>query len=294
MKKVLITLGSVIILILVAAVLIPIIFKDEIKEAVNEEVAKSINAEVYFEDFGVTLFSDFPNLTVSLEDFGVINRAPFEGEVLMGAQSFKIIVDLNSVIFSETPRIKGIRIVDLRTNIIIQEDGTANYDITYPSEETVAEEESEEPATQFSVAIDKWELVNAQIRYDDHSSQIFAEIRGLNHTGSGDFTQDIFDLATVTEIEEFDLSMEGDQYLSKKQVAIDMTLAMNLPQSKYTFRDNSIRLNDFVFGFDGYIAMPGEDIEMDITYAAQENSFKSLLSLVPGMFTKDFEDIKTA
>ncbi len=293
MKKVMIALGSVVVLILAAAFLVPILFKDQIKDAVDEELAKSINAEVYFEDFGITLFSDFPRLTVSLEDFGVINRAPFEGEVLMGAQSFKIIVDLNSLIFSETPRIKGIRIVDLKTNIIVHEDGTANYDITYPSEESVPSEQADETATQFSVGIDKWELVNAHIRYHDLASQLMTEIKGLNHSGSGDFTQDIFDLTTATEIEELDFALGGDQLLSKKQVAVTMTLEMNLPESKYSFKDNSIRLNDFQFGFDGFVAMPGEDIEMDLTFAAQENSFKSILSLVPGMFTESFEDIQT-
>jgi hypothetical protein len=40
--------------------------------------------------------------------------------------------------------------------------------------------------------------------------------------------------------------------------------------------------------------MPADDIEMDLAFAGKDNTFKSILSLVPGIYTESFEDLKTS
>ena len=92
LKKVLIGIGGLFVLVIVAAVAIPIIFKDDIKQAIEEEIEKNVNADVFFNAdlFDITLFRNFPNLTVSLGEFGVINRAPFEGQILLAVQKFEV------------------------------------------------------------------------------------------------------------------------------------------------------------------------------------------------------------
>src|SRR5690606_14394231 len=85
----------------------------------------------------------------------------------------------------------------------------------------------------------------------------------------------------------------GTEYVTDKRLEADVAMNLNLPESIYTFQENNIKVNDFAFGFDGFLAMPGEDIGMDITFGAKENTFKSLLSLVPGMYREDFDKVKT-
>ena len=122
MKKIFIAFAILISLILGAAFVIPIVFKDDIKAAIDEQIASSVNADVYFDpaQFGLTLFKNFPNITVSMGDFGVIGKDEFEGEVLMGVNSFQIVMDLNSVIFGDQPRIKGIKLDGLKLNVIVK------------------------------------------------------------------------------------------------------------------------------------------------------------------------------
>ena len=79
LKWTLIVFGGLIILLLLAALILPVVFKDDIKAAIEKEVAKSVNADVSFETFDLSLFTNFPNLTASMEDLGVINREPFAG-----------------------------------------------------------------------------------------------------------------------------------------------------------------------------------------------------------------------
>ena len=72
MRKFLIILVSLLVLVVIAAVAIPIFFKDDIKALIEEKLEENLDATVYFDadQFSLTLFSDFPNLTVQLGDFG--------------------------------------------------------------------------------------------------------------------------------------------------------------------------------------------------------------------------------
>ena len=45
--------------------------------------------------------------------------------------------------------------------------------------------------------------------------------------------------------------------------------------------------------FDGWFKMNEKDYGMDISFKSPDNTFKSLLSLVPGMYTESFNNIET-
>ena len=100
MKKVFIILGSFFALLLLAAVLLPIIFKDDIRAAIDKEIKASVNANVYYntDAFGVTLFKNFPNITASVGDFGIAGIDKFEGDTLLDVKKFEITLDIMSVI----------------------------------------------------------------------------------------------------------------------------------------------------------------------------------------------------
>ena len=91
-KRLLIGFGIAFVLIIVSAIVLPIIFKDDIKAAIDKEIAKSINADVVFDvnNFGLTVFRNFPNITVEINELGVFNRTPFEGVPLFVTNRFSL------------------------------------------------------------------------------------------------------------------------------------------------------------------------------------------------------------
>lgn len=295
MKKVLIVLFSVIAFILLALVSIPFLFKDKIKAAVDEAVAKSVNAKVYYnaDKLGLSIFSNFPHISVSMGEFGVINNAPFEGDTLAAINEFKVVVDIMSLISGDKMKIKSILLDQPNLLVQVTKDGKASWDIAKPSESTEVETPSAEPST-FSLAIEKWEIRNGNVIYDDQTMPLYTKITNLNHVGSGDLKSDIFDMATKTTAEELTVVFDTVTYFNKVKFDADMTLGMDMANSKYTFKDNKFAINAFAFGFDGSIAMPTDgSMIYDITFAAKETQFKNILSLVPGVFTKDFDKLKT-
>ncbi len=291
MKKFLMIFGGILLFLFLVAVFVPIIFKDKIKARIDAELAKNVNADINLDtkDFSVSIIRNFPNATASLKNFSVVGKDEFKGDTLIAAQSFRVVINVKSL-FGDKISIKGIDIQSPRILVKVLENGKANYDIMIGDEDEPVEET--EPS-EFSIGVDSWKIDNGYIVYDDRTMNLFTILDGLNHKGKGDFTQDIFDLSTHTLINELTVHYENLEYLTKKRIESDLVLHMNLPESRYTFKDNTVKVNEFAFGFDGYLAMPGDDYEVDITYAAKDNTFKSILSLVPGVYKEGFDNIKT-
>lgn len=292
MKKALLIIGGILLLVLAAAFIIPIVFKDDIKAKIDQQIAQSVNANVYFDadKFSLSLFRHFPNVTVSLRDFGVVGKAPFQGDTLMSASDFEIVVNLMSVITGDKIKVNGIYLDSPRVLAKVLKDGTANWDIAVKDSTEAAPADT--AASQFAVSIQKWEVKNGYVVYDDATLPMYVKIEGLNHTGSGDVTQDIFDMASKTVADRLTVEYDGTEYLTNKRFEADMTMEMNIPQLKFTFKENTAKLNDFSLGFDGFFAMPDTNMVMDLTYKTKETQFKDLLSLVPGVYTDRFKDVQ--
>jgi uncharacterized protein involved in outer membrane biogenesis len=291
-KKVLIGFGIFLILIIVALAVVPSLFKDDIKAAVDKEIANSINADVVFDadNFSLSVLRNFPNITVEVKELGVFNHAPFEGVPLFVINQLEIEVNLKDVLFSDQLKIKGISLVKPQIDIRVLQDGRANWDITYPSSETT--EATEEPSS-FSFAIDHWQVTEGELSYDDQSIPYAMTIKGLNHSGSGDFNEKLFDLKTSTVADSVSATYDGVEYLTNKRAVLDAVIEISEDYTKYTFKENNAKINDFVMSFDGWFKMNENDYGMDINFKSPENTFKSLLSLVPGMYSTDFDKIET-
>src|SRR5690606_1960583 len=69
---------------------------------------------------------------------------------------------------------------------------------------------------------------------------------------------------------------------------------VDLGKMTFGFEEAEISVNDFLFGIDGLVAMPSEDIEFDLEFVGKDNDFKSILSLAPGIYTESFEGLETS
>ncbi len=291
MKKALLIIGIVIALLLGAAVVLPIIYKDKIIALVKDEANKNLNAKVNFGDFGLSLISSFPDFRICMEDISVANINEFEGDTLAFIKELNLDVDIMSVIKGKEIGINAIILDAPKIYAHVLKDGKANWDITKPSADTAAATTSE-PST-FSMKLKKLKINNGEIIYNDEDGNMFASLKDLDLTLKGDMTQDNTSLDTETKIAATDVVMDGIKYLSKTNVELKAGIDADLKNSRYTFRENELRLNNLFLGFDGWLAMPAEDIDMDIKFNAKKTDFKNILSLIPAVYAKDFESVKT-
>lgn len=293
LKKILIGLFVFIVLILGAMVAIPLIFKDELIALAKEQIDNYVDADVAFGDMNVSLFRDFPNLALSIEDIHVVNRAPFAGDTLADIGEIAVSLDIMSVINGEQIVVKGFYLVDPTMNVTVLKDGKANYDIMKASEEAPVEETESTSSTALNVSLQNYGISNANITYDDQAGGIYAKIVDLDHSGGGNFDLEVFDLNTETAIEAITVIMEDATYLNKTSIKADLNLGIDLPNNTYTFKENSVQVNALKLAFNGKVALPDSNTtDLDVTFDAPTTQFKDILSLIPAIYAKDFEDIK--
>jgi AsmA protein len=63
---------------------VPVLFKKQIKSKVETVINESVNATVKFEDYKLSFFRNFPNLSFSLKKMYVVGVNKFEGFRLLG------------------------------------------------------------------------------------------------------------------------------------------------------------------------------------------------------------------
>ena len=294
MKKLLVVLGILLVSLLGIFIAVPILFKEDAKKAVDDAIAEQVNAHVFYdqEGFSLSLFENFPNFTFSMKDFGVSGIDTFASDTLIQVASFEITLDLLSVISGEQIMINEISLKSPEITILSLSDGQNNYDIFKETTDNTPSKTPTEEELTFSLAIKKWQIIDGNFTYDDLLNGIHTSLLGINHIGSGDFSQDIFDLMTKTTIVSVDLNYEGTNYLKEKTFDADLNMKMNLPDSKYTFSDNSLTLGALSVGLNGDVILPADsDMVLDIEFQSLDMSIKSILSLLPGDYSSYLENV---
>ncbi|MEO5572152.1 MAG: AsmA-like C-terminal region-containing protein [Bacteroidia bacterium] len=289
-KKIIYAVLGLILLIIIAAVSIPILFKDKIVAKVKEEINNNINAKVDFGSFDLSLIKHFPSLSFSLNDLSVVGVKEFEGDTLTFVKSLDIGVNFWSIISGSQISIKSITVGTPYINILVLENGKANYDIAKNTGPATGSSES----SSFKMNLQHYEINNGTVIYNDRSIGFSMMMYDLNHSGSGDFTQDLFTLNTKTNVDGISLIYGGVKYLSSAKTEIKADLEMDMKNSKYTFKDNEIKINELILGLDGWLAMPGNDITMDLKWDAKKNDFKNFISMIPGVYSESFKDVKSS
>lgn len=290
MKRIAKILAIFIAFLIAAILLIPVLFKDKIKELVINEFRKSVDAELYFGDFNLSLIRNFPDFTLGLSDMGIVGKGIFDGDTLLSVANLNATVDLQEVMFGESISLKSISLSEPDITIITLSDGTSNYDIAKETDSEVSVEATE--PSEVSFGIKSFKIEEGEFVYFDQTSSFFTQLASINVSGSGDFQADIFDLITEGQLELVDVNFDGTDYVTDKTLQMDVVLSMDLPNSKYTFKENEFNINTFPLSVDGYFALLEEGFGMDLNFKSPGSEFKQLLSLVPGVYNESFEDLE--
>lgn len=293
MKKALTIAGVVVVVLIVAMIAIPFLFKDKIKTAVLNAANEKLNATVDIKDFGLNLFSNFPNATLSLNDASVVGVGDFQKDTLLSAKSASVTIDLMSLFGSEY-NISKINLDKASIYTKVLEDGRANWDIMKVDSTASASNESE---SAFKLNLKKITVNDCSFVYQNDSTKMKVTLNKWNGDLHGDFSASETTLNTNSTIGEVTFVMDGIPYLNKIKGVADATINANLDKMQFSFKESNLQLNDLKASIDGTFAMVGkdyEDMEFDLKLNAPDTQFKDILSLVPAMYTADFKDVKTS
>lgn len=298
MKKIFKVFCIIFVLLIGLAIAIPYFFQDKIKAVLIEDANKNLNCYLSLEDVSLSFLRSFPDFNLQLNDLILAGKNEFEGDTLIQLSQFDFALDLSPAISymmgnkNAELKINSIYLEGAKIHLKVLKGGNANWDITFPDSSQV-ENDSTSESLDFQFQVEKYELKNCDIIYDDADLDMNLSLFGLHHIGKGDFSLDDFILETQTEIQDFNLTYEGIKYMNNIYAKSDIPIHINMSNFSFDFDETIVNLNDFKLNMKGKIAMPSDDINLDLSFNTPQNDFRSLLSLVPGFYKKDFKDIET-
>jgi len=286
-KWLFITILTLVLLLVVGGFVLSYFYKDEIVAKVKTDINKNFDATIDFGRVDLSFLRSFPDFNLQLQNLNIQGKDAFEGITLVDAKNIELDLDVMSVINADAPiQVNTIQFTEPNIHVMVLKDGTANYDIAK------ATEEAESSSYNFQINLEEYSIVDGHLTYDDRAGDLFLELKDLDHTGSGNFTETVFDLVTKTNITEMTAKTGGITYLRRAKGDLDMTLNADLDQMKFTLKENEIMVNALKLKADGFINMlKNGDIDLDLKFNAPGNSFKNFLSLIPSAYTKNFADV---
>lgn len=283
-----ITLGVILLLLLI----LPFAFQGKLAKLVKEEGNKMLNAQFDFRSLNISLLRNFPSASVSLEDFWLKGTGPFENDTLIQAGELTAAVNLFSFFGDGGYDISRIIVKDTRVHAIVLEDGRPNWDVMKPSPDAETPEDETAQET-FRIKLQKLSVDNLSVVYDDRQGGVFADLSRLEADCSGDFGSDRTVVDLKMETPSLTCRTGGIPLLNKVSLEADMDVDADLAGGKFTLRENMLRLNAIQLNLDGWLAQTKQGMDMDLRLNTNEVGFKELLSLIPAIYAKDFQDLKT-
>jgi len=280
-------------LLLATIIILPIFFRDDVVTLIKDEANRNINATMDFGDFDMSLISRFPDFSLSLEEMSIVGIDEFEGDTLVSIGELSVTVDIMSLINRGDIVVKEISVDGLNALARVLENGNVNWDIERKEHKAKEAEIDTAAVAPFRMSLDRFTINDSKIKYDNRQDGTFAEMKGLDFSLSGDFSQDLTTLDTKTTISSVTLVMDTTRYLNEAEIAFNAGVEADLANSVYTLKNNEFRLNQLLLEWNGSVSIPDDEVTLDIRFNAGKTEFKEILSLIPVVYSRDYADIKT-
>lgn len=281
-----ISLGGILILLAV----VPFLFQDKIKEKIKEAINKSVDANVNFENASLSLIKNFPKASVSIDKFCIVNKAPFAGDTLVYSEEIKLSMGMGQIFNGENEplNIDEVYTENTKLNIIFNKEGKGNFDIA-KKEGKVEESKESKP---LNLSIQNYQLDNFRFSFVDQKSNMKMVLDSVYHKGKGNFDKDVLDLETSTKA-QLTFDMDKSNYMRNVKLDLNAVLGLDLKNSKYTFKQNKLLINQLPLEFDGFLQMFDNKQTYDLTFKTPSSDFKNFLGLIPEQYAGNLEGVET-
>lgn len=296
MKRILKIVGSILLVLVILLIASPFLFRGKLEDLLKKTINENLNAQVTWDALDISLIKNFPDATVILNNFSVVNNAPFEGDTLAAGKELRIAMGVKQL-FKDTGddpiKVDALRLDDAIINIKVDSLGNANYDIAKESSSSDSAVAKEDTASKpFTFDLQHYELNNATINYLDESSKTYLRLSEVNHEGNGDFSANQSTLETkTTALASFEL--DSVNYLDNAAIDLTADIELDLENQKYTFLENKAIVHDLPLQFDGYVQLEDDGTAMDISFETPSSDFKNFLAIIPKAYASSLDGVQT-
>lgn len=279
--------GATILISLSLLFLFPIVFPGKIAQEVKKFANEKLEGELNFSEAHLSFFNHFPSLTLTLKNFKLNGSAPFKNETLISANEIAFGINVKSLIFDSQVKIDKIFLSNALMNVKVNEKGEANYNV-YVSEDTKPSKDD----SNTSLKLEKIDIQNSHLVYDDQSTKILIDAKGFNYVGKGALDKAVFDIYTEADIDSLNLTYDKETYLKNKKIKADLITKINTNSFSFVFQQNNLKINKLPVQFTGEFNFLKNGYDMDFKIDSKDSKLNDFFSALPPQYVTWLEKTK--
>lgn len=265
---------------LVSFVLSVYLFREKILNEFIREANKNLNTPVKVGKMEVSVFEQFPQISIVLTKVYVEDSHPGEYPLLTaGTISFQ----LNPIeLWKGQYTISGLQVDDSETNLKINSKGETNYNI-------LKKTDGNQPATGGSLVFKLKDvgLKKTRVRYYDYRASQDLRFTSKDLLASIVSDNDVYTIAADGDLSA-DLLIEGNTYLAGKSFNIGAALVYDDLQKILSINPSTLELGASAFSAKGEYRWKDKS-HIDLTMDGKNTDIQTLLSLLPESQSKAFK-----
>ncbi len=296
MKKSLIIIAGILLLLVVLLITIPVFFKPALIDASKSALNKQINAKVEFQEFKISMFRNFPNVTIELQKVYVTGKDEFESDTLLTVENARAKMSLISLFKKTERRIEEINLLQPKLNLIVGKTGNVNWEITAEPEKKpnvtpeILKEKVEQP---FSLQLEKIRIINGTFIYDDREIDMLQAFNNLNLNVKGEMYGLSTELMVEGKVDSYSLEYKGVKYIPEISLETITKLNVDYEKMDISIIENELLVNRLPMEVTGLIQIPSDSTFFDLTLKTKDSDFGNFLALIPPGYEDYLKKIRT-
>lgn len=283
MKKYLLSISILVVLILGSSIFIPYIFKDQIIEEIKKEANTYLKLDLDFSPkIGINIFKSFPDLNLTLNEVELVYpESDFSKDTLLTMEKLEVSFDLMRFYKDQQYIFNSIELT--KPELYLEsKDSMENWDIL--------NEVSESDENNLTFHLSHFEITNGSFAYKDESN--FFSISGIDHTSTGVYNSEIYEMKSESHADNVYSSSAGITYINHWELNQSGDITVDLGKSLYSFKKNALRVNGLPVSLDGNVQVESENIKFDAKASSISSNLQSFLTLIPSVYTSEYENIE--
>ncbi len=297
MKKTIITITIVVAVLLLSAIAIPLFFKQNIIDATKSTINKSLNAEVDFSAFNLSLFRRFPKVALEIKDLTLVGDDEFKNDTLFSTGAVNATMSLSSLFKKSGIVIDEIIFDNPKLNLLINANGKENWNLISeiePDKKVAGSSENGDAGAPLALQLNKIEFNNARLIYTDKISKTEAAFSDINLTVSGKMYGTATHLNVAGKVKHFNLKYDNVGYISNISLETKSVLNIDYETMKISILENQLFVNNLALELSGGMGIQEDSTLFDMQIKSRKSGFNNFLALVPPSYDNYLKDIKTS
>jgi hypothetical protein len=266
---------SVLLIALVTAVFL---FKDRIIHQFILEANKQLNTPVKIGKIDVSVFQQFPQLSIVLTDVYVEDSHPGEYPLLTAK---RISFQMNPLeVWQGSYAVTGLKVEDSETNLKLNARGENNY--------TVVKKGASSESSSVSFDLKDIELKNTKVHYTDINANQQLVFSSHDLLASIHSANDVYEIEAKGQLITDKIQIDNNSFLAGKSFKINSELIYDDAKKSLTIKPSTLELKKASFTVTGDYNWKTRNL-INIQTKGENTDIQTLVSLMPESIAKKLE-----